>query len=64
MNGNESMNIDEVAEMLHVSKAYVYKKCQAKIMPHVRIGKMLRFMRKDVEDWVNAHKVEGCIKIN
>ena len=60
---NGFLTISEVAKKLKVSPSWVYKKCKAGIMPHVRIGNMLRFVEKDVEQWVNAHKIKGALKV-
>ena len=60
---NGFLTIGEVAERLKVSPSWIYKKCKAGIIPHVRIGGMVRFVDRDVDAWVNAHKVEGCLKV-
>ena len=60
---NGFLTINEVSEKLNVSPSWVYKKCKARIMPHVRIGGMLRFVGKDVDAWIVAHKVKGCMKV-
>lgn len=59
---NGFLTISEVAEKMKVSPSWIYKKCKAGIMPHVRIGGMLRFVEKDVEVWIAGHKVKGCLK--
>jgi excisionase family DNA binding protein len=60
---NGFLTISEVAKKLRVSTSWVYKKCKGGVMPHVRMGGVLRFAEKDVEQWVNAHKVKGCLKV-
>ncbi len=57
------LTINDVAEKLNVSESWIYKKCKAGIMPQVRICGMLRFIEKDVEAWVAAHRVKGCLKV-
>jgi excisionase family DNA binding protein len=59
---NGFLTINEVSEKLKVSSSWIYKKCRAGIVPHVRIGGMLRFIEKDVDAWVAGHKVKGCLK--
>jgi len=63
MNENGFITINEVAEKMMVSRSWIYKKCKAGIMPHVRFGKTLRFVGGDVEAWITAHKVKGCVKV-
>ncbi len=60
---NGFLTINDVADKLRVSPSWIYKKCKAGIMPHVRIGGMLRFVERDVDTWVAAHKVKGCLKV-
>ena len=60
---NGFLTIGEVAERLKVSPSWIYKKCKAGIIPHVRIGGLVRFVDRDVDAWVNAHKVKGCLKV-
>ena len=60
---NGFLTIGEVAERLKVSPSWIYKKCKAGIIPHVRIGGMVRFVDRDIDAWVTAHKVKGCLKV-
>ena len=60
---NGFLTINDVADKLSVSPSWIYKKCKAGIMPHVRIGGMLRFVEKDLDAWIAAHKVKGCLKV-
>lgn len=63
VNGNGCLTIAEVAAKLQVSKSWVYKKAKAGIIPHIRIGNMVRFVGKDVEAWIAKHKVNGSLKV-
>ena len=60
--GNGCITIAEVAAKLRVSRSWVYKKAKAGIIPHIRIGNMMRFFGKDIDAWVAGHKVKGCLK--
>ncbi len=57
------LTVDEVASKFRVSESWIYKKCKAGIIPHVRIGAVLRFVEKDVDAWFAAHKIRGCLKV-
>lgn len=63
MMDNGFMKISEVAKRLQVSTSWVYKKCKAGIIPHVRIGHLVRFNEKDIEQWISGHKINGKLKI-
>jgi excisionase family DNA binding protein len=60
---NGYLTIDEVSKRIKVSRSWIYKKARAKIIPHVRIGAVIRFVEKDIEDWINKHKISGCLKV-
>lgn len=63
MQGDTILTIKQVAEKLQASESWVYKKTAAKILPHFRIGGMLRFSEKAVNDWLRSHHVGGCQKV-
>jgi excisionase family DNA binding protein len=43
---------DDVATMLGVSKPWVYAEVRAGRMPHVRLGRYVRFRRESIEQWL------------
>lgn len=59
----EILTIHDIAKRINVSESWIYKKAKAGIIPHVRIGGAIRFIEKDIEAWINAHKDNGCLKI-
>jgi excisionase family DNA binding protein len=48
------LHADEVAVMLGVSKAWVYAEVRAGRMPHVKLGRYVRFRRESIADWVSG----------
>lgn len=50
------LTIDEVAKMLQVTRATIYK-LQTKGLPFVKLGRAVRFDQDDVVDWLNSRKV-------
>ena len=62
-NGNGIMTLGEVAKKLKVSTTWIYKKCKAGILPHVKIGGIIRIREADLRQWLEDHKVEGCEKV-
>lgn len=54
-NGNGVLTLPEVAKKLRVSRTWLYKKCEAGLIPHLRIGKMVRFVETDILDWMKTH---------
>jgi excisionase family DNA binding protein len=46
------LHADDVAALLGVSKAWVYAEVRAGRMPHVKLGRYVRFRRESIEDWL------------
>ena len=47
---------DEVARMLGVRRSSVYEYVRTGRLPHVRVGRHLRFLREDLEDWIRRQR--------
>ena len=47
---------DEVARMLGVRRSSVYEYVRTGRLPHVRVGRHVRFLREDLEDWVRRQR--------
>ena len=53
--GNDPLlTADEVAAMLQVTKAWVYAETRAKRIPHVPLGRYVRYRRSAVITWIAA----------
>lgn len=42
----------EVAELLRVTEAWVYAETRAGRLPHVRLGRYVRFRREAIDEWL------------
>jgi len=51
------IEIDELSSMLGVSKNTLYDWCAVKKIPHIKLGKFLRFKAADIESWLEAKRV-------
>jgi excisionase family DNA binding protein len=49
---SELMTVDELAEYLGVTRDTVYRKVKTGEIPSIRIGRLLRFPKKVIEDWL------------
>jgi excisionase family DNA binding protein len=47
---------EEVARMLGVRRSSVYEYARTRMLPHVRIGRHVRFVRQDVEEWIKEQR--------
>lgn len=48
------MTADDVAELLGMSKDWIYTEVRAGRIPHVRLGRYVRFRLEAIEDWIRA----------
>lgn len=48
--------LPEAATWLGVSLGWLYKKVNAGVVPHRKIGRMIRFHKKDIQELMDAHK--------
>jgi excisionase family DNA binding protein len=48
------LTADEVAVLLQVTKAWVYAQTRAKRIPHVPLGRYVRYRRSAVVQWIAA----------
>jgi excisionase family DNA binding protein len=46
------LTADEVADLLRVTRGWVYSETRARRIPHVRLGRYVRYRRSAVEAWV------------
>lgn len=50
---DEVMNAMEAAEYLKISRPFLSKLIKEKKIPHMRIGRGLRFTRTSLNEWIN-----------
>lgn len=59
--GERYLTVEEVAKLLDVPKSFVYRRtCRGASDPivHYRFGGHLRFLRKDVDEWIARSRIE------
>ena len=49
------LNADEAAQLLHVPRSTLYELVRSRHLPHVRVGRSLRFNRDHLARWVDAN---------
>ena len=55
------MGIDELSSYLNISKKTIYNYTCAKIIPYYKIGKVLRFKKSDIEQWIEKQRIEAIV---
>lgn len=52
------MSIHEVSTMLGMAVHTIYSWVNQRKIPYVKVGRLLRFDPKDIENWISKNKVE------
>ena len=48
------LTVDQVAKVLLVGKQRVYELCRLGILPHIRLGRSLRFEASQIEAFISS----------
>ncbi len=56
---NKLLTPDEVAELLSVRKSTIYQWTHQGFIPHVKLGKFVRFKESDVSKWLEKRSSNG-----
>ncbi len=51
------LGVKELAQYLGVSVQWVYERVQLKEIPYIKVGKLLRFRKSDIDGWLDGLKV-------
>jgi excisionase family DNA binding protein len=49
------LNADEAAQLLHVPRTTLYELVRSRHLPHIRVGRSLRFTREHLVLWLNEN---------
>lgn len=52
----ELLDAEAVAEMVGMSKDWIYAETRAGRIPHIKLGRYTRFRREAVEDWIRQQE--------
>lgn len=53
------LTVQEAADLLRVPVSWLYERTRTNSVPHVKLGKYLRFDRDELAAWVSDLKREG-----
>lgn len=51
---------DEVAALLGVTTAWVYDRARKRRIPHLRLGRYIRFRREALDAWIEEVEASSC----
>jgi len=55
------LTVPDVASILSVKQSTVYQWAKSGEIPHYKLGRIVRFKRKDLEAWIEDHRKEKAI---
>lgn len=53
------LTIDELAKALSVKKSTIYQWVHLGFIPHIKVGKLLRFKEGSIQKWLISREVEA-----
>jgi excisionase family DNA binding protein len=59
----EIMTVHDAAEYLNCAPVTVQRLVRRGDLPGLRLGRQLRFRRKDIDQWIATHTERGCDKV-
>ncbi|HID87447.1 MAG TPA: DNA-binding protein [Anaerolineae bacterium] len=58
MDNQKLLTVDQVAEILQVSRTTVYRRIRAGVLPAVKLGhRQVRIRQEDLEAYIEAHRI-------
>lgn len=52
------LSVDEAARLLGISQSFLYKLAESKAIPHLRLGRALRFDLRQIDTWLKRQTVD------
>ena len=53
------LTIDEAAALIRVPKSWLYERTRANTVPHIKLGKYLRFDQQEFLTWARQFRRDG-----
>lgn len=55
----ELLTVDEVTQLLKLSKGAVYQMIARREIPYLKIGRRIRFDKEEISKWLDRQRVDG-----
>ena len=59
---DDLLDINELAKKMHVKVSTVYAWVHEDYIPHIKLGRLVRFSEKKVEDWLRKKEHKGRLQ--
>jgi excisionase family DNA binding protein len=53
------LTIEEAATLIRVPKSWLYERTRTNTVPHIKLGKYVRFDRQELLNWVQRFRRDG-----
>jgi len=53
------LTIEQLSELLQVKQATIYQWTHTGFIPHIKIGRLVRFRESDVLEWLKRRSIAG-----
>lgn len=63
MERDRLLTADEVAEMLRVTRGWIYAETRARRIPHLRLGRYVRYRESAVREWMERLEVASTARL-
>ena len=63
MERDRLLTADEVAEMLRVTRGWIYAETRARRIPHLRLGRYVRYRESAVREWMERLEVASTTRL-
>ena len=61
---NSVMSVEQLANLIDLSKSHIYKKTSAREIPHYKRGKKLYFSKQEIDKWILKNRIETTDEID
>ena len=59
MKENKFLDVQNLADYIHMSESYVYKMVRSHSIPHIKLGSRTLFEKNEIDNWViNGSRME------
>ena len=55
--GKEFFTIEQLSEYLNLKRSTLYFQVETGQIPHYRIGRLLRFKKAEIDEWLESHRI-------
>jgi excisionase family DNA binding protein len=55
--GKEFFTIEQLSEYLNLKRSSLYFQVETGQIPHYRIGRLLRFKKGEIDQWLERHRI-------